>query len=111
MNEDKKADNNKQIKYPKTIKVKRSDIRNYIELDGLEFLDLINNDKINVVLIDFSWNKFFIVKEGCRFYTDPLGFKEFEEYYKKLEHLKKEGITEPHSKNEVHSFIQISFKK
>ena len=63
-------------------------------MDGLEFLDLINSDKIIVVFIDFSWNKFFIVKEGCCFYTNPLGFKEFDEYYKKLEHLKKEGITE-----------------
>ena len=101
MNEDKKADNNKQIKYPKTIKVEKSDIQNEIELDGLEFLALINNDKINVVFIDFSWNRFFIVKEGCRFYTDPLGFEEFEEYYKKLEHLKKEGITEPEGYKEA----------
>ena len=101
MNEDKKVDNNKQIKYPKTIKVKSSDIRNEIELDGLEFLDLINNDKTSIVFIDPSWRRFFIVKEGCRFYTDPLGFKEFEEFYKKLEHLEKEGIIEPEEYKEA----------
>ena len=101
MNEQKKADNNKQLKYPKTIKVKSSDIRNEIELDGLEFLDIINNDKIDVVFVDSSWKRFFIVKEGCRFYTDPLGFKEFEEYCEKLEHLEKEGITEPEGYKEA----------
>ena len=79
MDEYKKSDTNEQLKYPKIIKVKKSDIKNDIEMDVSEFLDLINNDKIDGVFRDKD--KFFIVKEGCRFNTNHFGFFNFEEYF------------------------------
>jgi len=83
MDEYKKSDNNEQIEYPKIIKVKKSDIKNDIEMDISEFLDLINNDKINVVFRDKY--RFFIVKEGCRFSTNHFGFFNFEGYFKVID--------------------------
>jgi len=83
MDEYKKSDTNEQIEYPKIIKVKKSDIKNDIEMDVSEFLDLINNDKFDVVFRDKY--RFFVVKEGCRFSTNHFGFFNFEEYFKAID--------------------------
>ena len=83
MDEYKKSDTNEQIEYPKIIRVKKSDIKNDIEMDVSEFLDLTNNDKIDGVFRDEY--RFFIVKEGCRLSTNHFGFFNFEEYFEVID--------------------------
>ena len=83
MDEYKKPDNSEQIEYPKIIKVKKSDIKSDVEMDVSEFLDLIKNDKIDVIFRDKY--RFFIVKEGCRFSTNHFGFFNFEEYFEVID--------------------------
>ncbi len=83
MDEYKKPDNSKQIEYPKIIKVKKSDIKSDVEMEVSEFLDLIKNDKIDVIFRDKY--RFFIVKEGCRFSTNHFGFFNFEEYFEVID--------------------------
>ena len=52
-------------------------------MDVSEFLDLINNDKIDGAFRDKY--RFFIVKEGCRFSTNYFDFFNFEEYFEVID--------------------------